>query len=156
MSVGDVVQIGNKLYMVDLYGFKEIDKKATSMNKQELTAMLRQQGIEVVGGKVRRSDIQRVVAMGCDLKGTNLLFYGFGRDADGSTRINLAFPHKEGFSIYTEGNLPKIHRLVGKKPLEVRTDFLIIRDEAVNYIKKFGTPAQKASLKEWEIKDRKP
>jgi hypothetical protein len=85
---------------------------------------------------------------GCELPGTNLLFYGFGRDANGNSVAKFSFPNQRVFSIQTNGNMPKSHGLRGTKLNDlIEQNLDAIKKEAVSYIQKYCPKRQKESLR---------
>ena len=92
--------------------------------------------------------------MAIDLPGTNLTFYGTGLDTNGNKVAKLGFPNQPKFSIQTNGNMPKTHSmLIGYTGTPI-DNLKIIKKEAVDYIKNYGSAQQKASLKEYsEVSD---
>ena len=84
------------------------------------------------------------------LNNTNLNITSKGNDKNGNYCIGLKFNNDAlSFSIQTGGNLKNTGNLIKGKDLSKLTeqDLLIIENEVVNYIKKYGSPKQKKSLK---------
>ena len=80
----------------------------------------------------------------------NMVFYGFGRDVNGNRIIKVGFLNKRGFSIQTNnGKMPISNSLsLSSKVNEIdKKELLGIEKEVINYVKKFGSPAQKKALK---------
>ena len=76
---------------------------------------------------------------------SNITIKGFGKDRDGNSIVKVAYPNK-GFSIQTNGNLPKTHRLKAGWPVDSK-GCRVMEREIISYIKKYGTAAQKSGLK---------
>ncbi len=91
--------------------------------------------------------------MAIELKNSNLYLTGAGYDTNGNKVVKLQIGSNRGFSIQTNGNMPKTHSLIaGKKTLtalkELSTSQLrVIEQECISYIKKYGTPTQRQKLR---------
>lgn len=75
------------------------------------------------------------------LPGVNLIFLGMGMDKNGNKVVKLSFPNSRGFSIQTNGNMPKTHKMKGE------INAAVIAKEAAAYIKAHGSEEQKKKLK---------
>lgn len=82
---------------------------------------------------------------------TNLHIVGRGRDVNGNYIIKLAFVNQRAFSIQTGGGtLPsteKILKSISRISSIPSEDLLLIENEVVEYITKYGSKKQKKSLK---------
>lgn len=80
------------------------------------------------------------------LSGSNLVFYGIGRDANGNKTIKVGANGK-GFTIQTLANVPTAHRIqMGDAPSEKELNS--ISSEINKYVKAFGSKNQKALMGE--------
>ncbi|NTW18170.1 MAG: hypothetical protein HGA42_00550 [Nostocales cyanobacterium W4_Combined_metabat2_030] len=80
----------------------------------------------------------------------NMVFNGLGRDVNGNRIIKVGFLNKRGFSIQTNNGLMPISN--GVSMSNKVSDFNAkelqsIEEEVINYVKKFGSLAQKKALK---------
>jgi hypothetical protein len=66
---------------------------------------------------------------------SNLYYNGKGKDINGNSVVRVSFPNSRAFSIQTNGTLPKTHR-EGYDEMEIN-----------EYVKEYGSPAQKKKLK---------
>jgi hypothetical protein len=66
---------------------------------------------------------------------SNLYYNGKGLDINGNAVVRVSFPNSRAFSIQTNGTLPKTHR-EGYDEMEIN-----------EYVKEYGSPAQKKKLK---------
>lgn len=84
------------------------------------------------------------------LPNCNLYLKGQGLDSNGNSTVKLTFPNSTGFSIQTNGTLPKTNRILSYsksvKNIDEK-DLATIEKEVVNYVKSFGSPTQKKKLK---------
>ncbi|GEM_PF-3393129 len=84
------------------------------------------------------------------LNNTNLNIVSKGNDKSGNFCIGLRFNNSAmPFAIQTNNNLKNTGNIIKGKDLSKLTeqDLLIIENEVVNYIKKYGSSKQKSSLK---------
>ena len=85
------------------------------------------------------------------LPNSNLYLTGFGLDINGNRIVKLKFPIGRGFSIQTDGILPKTNYISDRLPkngiegltTEQLTD---IEKECVSYITSFGSKLQREKL----------
>ena len=81
---------------------------------------------------------------------SNLQLVGKGRDVNGNKIVKLKLPIGSAFSIQTNGNLPKTHRLLGEveKINQLTKDQLLsMETEVSDYLQEFGSPSQKKRLR---------
>jgi hypothetical protein len=84
---------------------------------------------------------------------TNLLLEGSGLDKNGLKIVKLSSLNRRGFSIQTNGNLPKtgtiLRGLKTKKDMEKvsQNDLAIISKEVIAYIQKHGSEVMKSKLR---------
>ena len=84
------------------------------------------------------------------LNNTNLNITSKGHNKNGNYCIGLKYNNDVlSFNIQTAGNLKNTERIIKSKDLSklTETDLLIIENEVVNYIKKYGSSKQKSKLK---------
>lgn len=79
---------------------------------------------------------------------SNLYIKGWGVDKNGNMRIVVGFPNDKGFSIQTNGVLPKTHQMLGYSP-KAFTDIELetIGKEITQYVQQHGSTAVKSRLK---------
>lgn len=80
----------------------------------------------------------------------NMVFSGLGRDVNGNRIIKVGFLNKRGFSIQTNnGAMPISNGVSMSNKVSDLTakELQSIEKEVINYVKKFGSPAQKKALK---------
>jgi len=67
---------------------------------------------------------------------SNLEFHGFSMDGNGNKVAQFSFPNRGSFSIQTNGNLPKTHRIDDEQATmaDWPEQLLVIEDEAIAYI----------------------
>ncbi len=90
--------------------------------------------------------------MSIEFKNSNLYLTGVGMDTNGNRIIKLAIGSNRGFSIQTNGKLPKTHSLIsGMKDADLKkltqAELSTIEKEVAPYIKAYGTDTQKKKLK---------
>ncbi len=82
---------------------------------------------------------------------SNLYMVGAGMDTNGNHVVSIKFPNSSAFTIQTAGNLNTAHgALRGVKDYESEIDDSIkkkIEKEIVDYVKDYGSKAQKSKLK---------
>lgn len=71
-----------------------------------------------------------------DLPGTNMSFRAFARDVNGNTVVRLVSGDGKGFSIQTNGNLPKTHAMRGEKKLSDE-QIKVVAGEVSEYVSKY-------------------
>jgi len=87
------------------------------------------------------------------LKNSNLYLVASGLDRNGNKVIKLKFPNERGFSIQTNGALPKTNNILRglKTPKDMfeisNIDLITIENECINYIISFGSTTQKKKIK---------
>jgi len=87
---------------------------------------------------------------------SNLYFNGFGKDSNGNSIIKISFPNSRAFSIQTNGNLPKTHKIKMQysKIEDVPSGELkVIENEVLEYIKEYGNNSQIKKLKVSKYED---
>jgi len=88
-----------------------------------------------------------------ELQKSNLRIVGVGTDINGNRVIKLQLPASRSFSIQTNGNMTKAHRLLnGMKTVKdisklSLSDIEDIGKEVANYIQKYGSVDQKKRLR---------
>lgn len=90
-------------------------------------------------------------AKSIELPSVKFELVGFGKDSNGNSVVKLKNGKGKGFSIQTNGNLPKTHSIKqsGKKAKELTPEELkIVAEEAKAYIDEYGTKTMKESLDE--------
>ncbi len=84
---------------------------------------------------------------------SNLYMNGAGMDANGNHVVSIKFPNSSAFTIQTAGNLKTAHdALRGVKYYESEIDDSTkkkIEKEIVDYVKEYGSKAQKSKLKKY-------
>ena len=69
---------------------------------------------------------------------------GFGKDSNGNTVVKLKNGLGKGFSIQTNGNLPKTHDMRGTKAKSLsKSDLETLAKEVKSYIDAHGTKSMK-------------
>lgn len=87
---------------------------------------------------------------GTALPGSNLYLYGKGKDINGNSVVRVGFPNQRGFSIQTNGDLPKTDSILkgGAKIASLSdSDLKTIGGEVAGYVKENGSDEQKKSLR---------
>ena len=84
---------------------------------------------------------------------SNLYMNGAGMDTNGNHVVSIKFPNSSAFTIQTLGNLTTAHNaLRGVKDYESEIDDSTkkkIEKEIVDYVKEYGSKAQKSKLKKY-------
>lgn len=127
--------------------FKSYEEANKFMEKNEEYGALGEEGTEGKGNfKVYvalKTDLGTSTAAeknGVELPGTNLTIKKFGMDINGNHIITLSEPNKRGFSIQTNGNLPKTHNMKGYKPKELSAEQLeIIAKEVKEHLDRLNS-----------------
>lgn len=91
---------------------------------------------------------------GVELPKSNIWVQGASRDTNGNKTVVFNFVNDRAFSIQVYGNSMKksLDLIQGVKKVEdlKDSDLKIIRDEVADYIKKYGSSAQKSKMKLYE------
>jgi hypothetical protein len=78
----------------------------------------------------------------------NLILYGKDKDVNGNSTVKVGFPNDRAFSIQTNGTLPETQWTLQRAVKEVSDEELeVIGNEVADYVKKYGSKAQKTKLK---------
>ena len=84
-------------------------------------------------------------------KNYNLFLVGFGRDVNGNRTIKLKFKNQRGFSIQIGGGcLPHTYScgMYNGDIFDITdNDFMVIENEIVDYIEKYGSQNQRILLR---------
>lgn len=83
----------------------------------------------------------------------NISLTGWDMDTNGNKVIRFVIGKSRGFSIQTNGNLPKTHSIAsGPKNLQgiPKNDLLTIGNEILKYIESYGTSKQKENLNQMQ------
>lgn len=111
--------------------------------KESLTQMVRR----VIKEEMKRP-ITEAKGLNLEQPHSNLYIKGWGLDTNGNQVIIVGFPNDRGFSIQTNGTLPKTQRIIksaGKTLSDEELD--IIGTEITDYATKFGSKNVKARLR---------